>query len=128
LRVARPATADGSQCACTTSAPRAARRAARANEIRNSGSEQHAPGARAQVVRDPVAVGDAEVAERRGRDDRHPDARTLELDDGVPHEAPGNVARVARIRRRQDAGSHDGRSRRANTAGATIASIASTKK
>ena len=52
----------------------------------------------------------------------------LELDDGVPHEASRDVTRVARVRRRQDADLHDGRSRRANTAGATIASIARTKK
>ena len=90
--------------------------------------QQHPPGARPQVVRDPVAVGDAEVAEGIGRDDGHLDARALELDDGVPHEAARDVTRVARVRRRQDADLHDGRSRRANTAGATIASIARTKK
>ncbi len=90
--------------------------------------QQHAPGARAEVIRDPVAIGDPEVPERIGRDDRHLDAAALELDDGVPDETSRDITRVARVRRRQDADPHDGRSRRANTAGATIASIASTKK
>ncbi len=128
LRVARPANPDGSQCACTTSASRAARRAARANESKNSGSRSTRHFCGAEVVGDPVAVGDPEVAKRLRGDDGHLDTCLAQMLDRVRDEPPGEVTRLARIRRRQDADLHVAESRRPNTAGATIASIAKTKK
>ena len=87
---------------------------------------QHLPRCRTQVVDDPVAVGDPVVAEPRGRDDAHVDPRGAERLDPVTHEAPGDVVRVARIRRRQDDDLHLGSSRRAKATGAAIMSSAST--
>jgi hypothetical protein len=64
--------------------------------------ERHEPRPRLQIADDPVAVGDAEVAEVLRRDDLDLDAAAQALD-GVGDEASGRVARVPRIRRRQDA-------------------------
>ena len=128
LPVASPATAEGSQWACTTSASRAARRAARAKREQEERQQQALPRLGPQVVRDPVAVRDPEVPERLRRDDAHVDARLAEVADRVLDEQPGDLTGVTRIRRRQHADPHGASSRRPNTAGATMASIAKTKK
>ena len=90
--------------------------------------QEHSPLLGAEVVGDPVAVRDPEMAERIRGDDAHLDAFLAQMLDGVSDEAPGEITRLARIRRRQDADFHGAESRRPNTAGATIASIAKTKK
>jgi hypothetical protein len=91
--------------------------------------QQYPPLARKEVVDDAVAVGDAVVPEGRRRDHLHLDAGGAQVLHRVLHEEPGHVARVPRIRRREDDGLHDaGRSRRANTAGETTTSAANTKK
>jgi hypothetical protein len=83
-----------------------------------------------QVVDDPVAVGDPEVAEARRRDDAHLEPVSTKRLDRVAHERAGHVVRVAGIGRRQDDELHA--RRRASpvekTVGAAIASSASTKK
>ena len=68
------------------------------------------------------------MPERGRRDDVHLDTGLPQVHDRLLDEPPGDVARVARVRRRQDADPHVDESRRPNTAGATIASIAKTKK
>ena len=70
------------------------------------GQEQHEPRPRAQVVRDPVAVGDPEVTEVERRDDTHLDALPAQVLDGVCDERACEVTRRARVRRRQDADLH----------------------
>ena len=117
--VARAAIADGIQCACTRSAsrdatPRSAR--VRGEERRH---ERELPRRAAQVLGDAAAVGDPEVLERRGRDDVDLDAQLAHPSDGRRDEVPGDVVRVARVRRRQDDDLH---SRRAKTTGIASAS------
>ena len=104
----------------------AARRAARAYETRKAGSRSASHGRRRRLPRDPVAVGDPEVAERRRRDDLDVHALRPHRLDGVADEQTGDVVLVARVRRRQDDDLHGGR--RAKTIGAASASIANAKK
>ena len=80
----------------------------------------------AQVVDDAVPVGDPVVAEARRRDDAHLGPGGPQRLHAVVHERPGDVVRVARVRRRQDTDLHVLLRRRANTAGAAIARRAMT--
>ena len=82
----------------------------------------------AEVVGDPVAVRDPEVAEGRRRDDNDLEPGRAEVLDCVLDEESGDVTRVTRVGGRQNADPHAGMSRRPNTAGAAITSIANTKK
>ena len=87
--------------------------------------EQTEPGPLAQIAGDPVPVRDAEVPERRRRDDL--DLHTLRSHrlDRVANEEPGNVPLVPRVRGRQEDDLHR---RREKTIGAASASIAKAKK
>ena len=107
--------------------PRCATRLPREREEKER-EEDRPPRLRLEVVGDPVAVGDPEVTERGWRDDVDVDSGPTQVLDRVLDEQPGDVARRARIRRRQDADPHVDQRRRPNTAGAAIASIAKTKK
>ena len=91
--------------------------------------QQRPPPVRAQVVDDPVAVGDPVVSEGGRRDHLHLDAGSTHVLDSVLHEQPGHVTRVARVRRGEDDDLHGAaRRRRAKTAGATTTRAANTKK
>ena len=102
-----------------------ARRAREPEEEERQGEELPRRGA--EVVHDPVAVGDPVVAEVGGRDDAHLEPGGTKGLDAVAHEGPGDVVRVTRIRRREDRHPHRRVSRWcASAAGAAIASSAST--
>ena len=60
-----------------------------------------------EVADDAGAVGDAEVTERRRRDDVDLDSEHAEVLDRVPQESTGCVALVARKRGGQDCYPHD---------------------
>ena len=79
-----------------------------------------------EVVDDAVPVGNPVVAEARRRDDAHLGPGLPQRLHAVAHERPGDVVRVARVRRRQNTDPHVPSRRRANTAGAAIASRAIT--
>jgi hypothetical protein len=105
-----------------------ARDAARGDRVRRdeSRNERQLPRSGAQVLRDPAAVGDAEVREGRRRDD-------VDLDAAFPYRAhrPGDevardVPRVARVRRRQDDDLHSVDA--AKTIGSASASARNAKK
>ena len=64
--------------------------------------QQRQPRPPAQVPHHAVAVGDPEVAERRGRDDLDLDTLRAHGLDGVADEEAGHVPLVARVRSRQD--------------------------
>ena len=87
------ATPEASQCACTRSASRAARRAARAYDARKAGTSSAFHGARAEVADDAVPVREPEVPERRGRDDLDVDPGRPQVLDGIADEGPGDVVR-----------------------------------
>ena len=107
---------------------RAARRPARSAREREEEERQRErlPRRGAEVVDDAVPVGDPVVAEARRRDDAHLGPGGPQRLHAVAHERPGDVVRVARVRRRQDTDLHVPSRRRANTAGAAIASRAMT--
>jgi hypothetical protein len=86
------------------------------------GQQRAAPGLGAEVVDDPAAVRDPEVAEARRRHDLRLDSRCLYPLDRVRDEAAGDVLRRARVGRGQDADLH--RSARANTTGTDSARTA----
>ena len=94
-RAASAGTAEGSQCAWTRSASRAARRAARAYEAGRA-AERHEPRPPAEVGGDPVAVGDAVVAERGRRHHVDDHSRRPQRLDRVADEGAGDVARGPR--------------------------------
>ena len=79
-----------------------------------------------EVVEDPVAVRDPEVAEVAGRDDANLDARRADGLDCVSDEVSRDVTRVLRIRGREDEDSHSRARCCASAAGAAIMSSAST--
>ena len=122
LPVASATAPEGSQCACTRSASRDARRAARANEAEHRRHERQLPRRALQVAQHARAVGDPEVAEGRRRDDLDLDPAPAQLLDRVGDEVPGRVALVARVRGRQ----HDDLHRREKTAGVASTSITKT--
>ena len=91
--------------------------------------EHREPGASADVPGDPVAVREAEVPERRRRDDLDVDSRGAEVLDSVPNEDPGHVVGRARVRGREDEDAHQapaGGARRPKTTGTATASTAKT--
>ena len=88
--------------------------------------EQHEPGSTTQVSGDPVPVGDAEVPERRRRDDLDLHSLRTHGLDRVTDEEARHVPLVPRVRGRQDDDLHW--RRRAKTIGAASASIANAKK
>ena len=126
LPVASAARPEGSQCAWTRSASRAARRAGTREDDEKSRQEQREPRPPAQIPGDPVPVGDAEVAERRRRDDLDLHSLGPHGLDRVTDEEPSHVPLVPRVRGRQDDDLHW--RRRAKTIGAASASIANAKK
>ena len=119
-----PPAPEGSQWACTRSAPAAARRAARAKPPSMSGSASGQIWAPAEVPRHPRAVGDAVVPEARRRDDLHLDPALPQVLDLVGDEEAGDVPGPARVRRRQDRDVQRC-SRRSKTSGVASASRAS---
>ena len=102
LLVASPAIAEGNQCACTISAPSAARRASRANATKKSGSASTSHFPRTQIVRNPIAVRDPVVPERCRRDDYDLESAGTQLLHCIRDESPGDVPGVSQVRGRQD--------------------------
>src|SRR2546423_2456952 len=68
--------------------------------------EQREPGSPAQVADEAVPVRQAEAVELLRPDHLDVDPAATYVLDGVRHEAPDGVARVARIRARQDGDTH----------------------
>ena len=101
------------------------RRAVR-RTTRKAGRNSASHGLRRRLPGDPVPVGDAEVAERRGRDDLDLHSLGTHRLDRVTDEEPSHVPLVPRVRGRQDDDLHW--RRRAKTIGAASASIANAKK
>ena len=102
-------------------------RAARGPRIgdEKGGDEQRLPRPSTHVADDAVAVREAEVAKRRRRDDRDLDPGGSQVLDGVTDEDSCDVARIPRIRRRQDDDLHSRRAPRATT-GSAAARVAKT--
>jgi len=90
-----------SQCACTRSASRAARAAARRNARSIAAGAQPAPGANAGS-RPLRSVRKTEVAERARRHDVDVHAARTKVTHGVGDEEPRHVLLVPRVGRRED--------------------------
>ena len=93
------------------------------------GEGEREPRASSEVADDAVAVGKAEVVERRRRHDVDLDACPLEVVDRVLDEHPGDVSVEARVGGRQDEDLHPagaGGALRPKTTGTATASVAKT--
>ena len=116
--------ADGSQWAWTTSASRAARRAACEYDARNSGTRSTFHGRRLRFPTMPCPYASPKWRNERGRDDLDGDSCRPQVLDRIAYERPRDVVRPARVRRRENDDLHSRRARA--TTGSAAASVANT--